>query len=95
MNTSKTSDIFKYLNNQEIPPILSISFCLRLMGVRMNDLYKSAGVSRSLLYQVLAGNRKPNERIKQRLEELGINPWKNKEKANQSLEPTKNAGSLT
>jgi len=46
------------------------------------------GVSRSLLYQVLAGNRKPNERIKQRLNELGINPWENKEKANKSLEPT-------
>ena len=75
MNTSKTSGIFNYLNNQDIPPILSISFCLRLMGVRMNDLYKSAGVSRSFLYQVLAGKRKPNEAIKKELDELGLNPW--------------------
>lgn len=78
MNTSKTSDIFSYLNKQDVPPILSISFCLRLMGIKMNDLYKSAGVSRSLLYQVLAGNRKPNDRIKQKLDELGINPWGSK-----------------
>jgi len=75
MNTSKTSDIFDYLNTQEIPPVISVPFCLRLLGIKTNDLYKSMGVSRSLLYQVLAGNRKPNERIKQRLEELGINPW--------------------
>lgn len=81
MNTSKTSDIFNYLNNQEIPPILSISFCLRLMGVRMNDLYKSAGVSRSFLYQALAGKRKPNEAIKKKLDELRINPWENKQKS--------------
>lgn len=85
MNTRKTSDIFDYLNEQNIPPILSVSFCLRLMGVKMSDLYKSAGVSRSLLYQVLAEKRKPNEGIKQRLDELGINPWK---KANKSLELT-------
>ena len=79
MNTSKTSTIFSYLNTQDIPPILSVSFCLRLMGVKMNDLYKSAGVSRSFLYQVLAGKRKPNEAIKLKLEELGINPWKDRD----------------
>ena len=75
MNTSKTSDILNYLNTQNIPPVISVPFCLRLLGVKNNDLYKSMGVSRSLLYQVLAGNRKPNEKIKQRLDELGINPW--------------------
>lgn len=78
MNTRKTSNIFDYLNTQDIPPVLSISFCLRLMGVRMNDLYKSAGVSRSFLYQVLAGKRKPNEAIMKELNELGLNPWKDK-----------------
>ena len=67
MNTRKTSNIFKYLNDQDIPPILSISFCLRLKGIKMNDLYKSAGVSRSFLYQVLMGKRKPNAAIKQEL----------------------------
>jgi len=76
MNTSKTSDIFNYLNTQDIPPVISVPFCLRLLGIKTNDLYNSMGVSRSLLYQALAGNRKPNEKIKQRLEELGINPWK-------------------
>ena len=75
MNTSKTSNIFNYLNTQDIPPVISVPFCLRLLGVKTNDLHKSMGVSRSLLYQVLAGNRKPNEKIKQKLEELGINPW--------------------
>ena len=79
MNTRKTSNIFDYLNAQNIPPTLSISFCLRLMGIKMNDLYKTAGVSRSFLYQVLAGKRKPNEAIKLKLDELGINPWGNKE----------------
>ena len=95
MNTRKTSDIFDYLNNQDIPPILNISFCLRLMGVKMNDLYKSAGVSRSFLYQVLAGKRKPNDAIKRELSELGINPWEDKNKYNKSLELTGSAGSLT
>lgn len=80
MNTRKTSNIFNYLNTQDIPPILSISFCLRLMGIKMNDLYKSAGVSRSFLYQVLAGKRKPNDAIKRELNELGINPWKKQRK---------------
>ena len=46
----------------------------------MNDLYKSAGVSRSFLYQVLAGKRKPNDAIKRELNELGINPWKKQRK---------------
>ena len=95
MNTRKTSDIFDYLNNQDIPPILNISFCLRLMGVKMNDLYKSAGVSRSFLYQVLAGKRKPNDAIKRELSELGINPWEDKNKYNKSLELTGNDCTLT
>ena len=88
MITSKTSDIFRYLNTQDIPPVRSVPFCLRLLGIKTNDLYRSMGVSRSLLYQVLAGKRKPNEAIKRELDKLGINPWKNKEKANNSLEPT-------
>jgi len=75
MDTRKISNIFDYLNTQDIPLVLSVSFCLRLMGVKVNDLYKSAGVSRSLLYQVLAGKRKPNETIKRELNNLGINPW--------------------
>ena len=75
MNTRKTSNIFNYLSAQDIPPILSVSFCLRLLDIKMNDLYKSAGVSRSFLYQVLAGKRKPNEAIKRKLDELGLNPW--------------------
>lgn len=75
MNTSKTTDIFSYLNAQDIPPTISVPFCLRLLGVKNNDLYKSMGVSRSLLYQVLAGKRKPNEAIKRELDKLGLNPW--------------------
>ena len=79
MSTRKTSNIFNYLNAQDIPPILSVSFCLRLMGIKINDLYKSAGGSRSFLYQVLAGKRKPNDAIKLKLDELGINPWKDQD----------------
>ena len=37
--------------------------------------------------KALAGKRKPNEAIKKKLDELGINPWENK-KANKSLELT-------
>ena len=79
MNTNRASNIFNYLNNQDIPPILSISFCLRLMDVKMNEIYKSAWVSRNFLYQVLAEKRKPNEAIKKALNELGLNPWNNEE----------------
>ena len=80
MDTSKTSDIFSYLNTQDIPPVISVPFCLRLLGIKTNALYKSMGVSRSFLYQVLAGKRKPNEAIIKELNKLGINPWKKQRK---------------
>ena len=80
MSTRKTSDIFNYLNNKNIPPVISVPFCLRLLGVKINDLYKSMGISRSFLYQVLAGKRKPNDAIERELNELGINPWKKQRK---------------
>lgn len=75
MNTTKISSILDYLNYHSISPAYSVPFCLRLLGEQVNDISKRAGVTRGFFYQALAGKRKPNERIKKELNELGINPW--------------------
>jgi len=75
MNTIQITNIFDYLNYKKISPVYSVPFCLRLLGKQINEVSKESGVSRIFFYKVLAGQRKPNEKIKQKLEELGINPW--------------------
>ena len=75
MNTTVIPDIFNILKEKEVPPVYSVPFCLRLLGEQINGISKRAGVTRGFFYQVLAGKRKPNERMKKELEALGINPW--------------------
>ena len=68
-------NILDYLNYQKVSPVYSVLFCLRLLGKQVNEISKESGVSRVYFYKVLAGQRKPNERIKEKPEELGITPW--------------------
>lgn len=76
MNT-RIKNIFEFLTEQEIDPIYSVPFCLRLYGKKINEISESSGVTRNFFYKVLSGDRKPNEKIKEQLEALGINPWGN------------------
>jgi len=76
MNTSEIKDIFNILIKKRVPPYHSVSFCLKLLGERINEISKRAGVTRGFFYQALTGKRNPNERMKKELEVLGINPWK-------------------
>jgi len=75
MNTNKISNIFTFLASQNIRPIHSVPFCLRLLGKRNSALAKAAGITRNMFYKILAGERTPNENVKQSLKVLGINPW--------------------
>jgi len=75
MDTRKISNIFDYLNHQRVSPVYSVPFCLRLHGKKLNEISKTAGVTRGFFYQALVGKRNPNERMKRELEALGINPW--------------------
>ncbi len=78
MNTEIISEIFNILQEKRISPSYSVPFCLRLYGKKLNEISKAAGVTRGMFYQVLAGKRRPNERIKRELLALGIVPWKDK-----------------
>jgi hypothetical protein len=76
MNTKIISDIFNILQEKRIPLRHSVPFCLRLQGKKLSEISKAAGVTRGMLYQILAGKRRPNKRIRKELEISGINPWK-------------------
>lgn len=72
MNTRKIENIFTFLNYHKIPLAYSIPFCLKVLGLQINEIAKQAGVTRGFFYQALTGKRKINEGIKRELAKLGI-----------------------
>jgi len=74
-NTKKIIRIFNFLNKQSVPLLYSIPLCLKLMGVQMKELSKTIGITRDMFYKIIAGERTPNEKFKEELNALGINPW--------------------
>ena len=75
MNTEKIPSIFQFLNKQEVKPVHSVPFCLRLYGKKVSEIAEDCNVTRDFFYKVLVGERKPNPKIIAALETLGINPW--------------------
>lgn len=78
MKTSNVGEIFEFLQFKKVAIVYSVPFCLKLAGIQISDLAMYCGVSRTFFHQVLAGKRRPNERIRKGLGGLGIHPWEGK-----------------